>query len=157
MKERIRASPAARLRNEGLSLSDHHDWLVWRRGAVRQKGHSEGSRSGLRNFQAKAPGEWGSAFGDPVVATAILDRLVVITIRGDSYRVTEKRRTGLLQKPAAQTPNRRKSREASRSLSTAPWRLFASGLLQLATSLCRGQIWASLDSYATNTVLPAPL
>ena len=43
--------------------------------------------------------------GDPVVATAILDRLLhhshVITIRGDSYRLREKRRSGLLQKPAA--------------------------------------------------------
>jgi len=35
----------------------------------------------------------------------ILDRLLhhshVITIRGDSYRLREKRRSGLLQKPAA--------------------------------------------------------
>jgi DNA replication protein DnaC len=47
-------------------------------------------------------GEWGTVFGDPVVATAILDRLLhhshVITIRGDSYRLREKRRAGLLQK-----------------------------------------------------------
>ena len=39
------------------------------------------------------------------IATAILDRLLhhshVITIRGDSYRLREKRRSGLLQKPAA--------------------------------------------------------
>jgi DNA replication protein DnaC len=39
-----------------------------------------------------------------VVATAILDRLLhhshVLTIRGDSYRLREKRRSGLL-KPAA--------------------------------------------------------
>ncbi len=52
----------------------------------------------------RAVGEWGSVFGDPVVATAILDRLLhhshVITIRGDSYRLREKRRSGLLQKPA---------------------------------------------------------
>jgi hypothetical protein len=44
----------------------------------------------------------GGVFGDPVVATAILDRLLhhstVITIRGDSYRLREKRRSGLLQK-----------------------------------------------------------
>jgi DNA replication protein DnaC len=54
----------------------------------------------------RAVGEWGSVFGDPVVATAILDRLLhhshVLTIRGDSYRLREKRRSGLLQK-AAQT------------------------------------------------------
>jgi len=47
-------------------------------------------------------GEWGSVLGDPVVATAILDRLLhhshVLTIRGDSYRLREKRRSGLLQK-----------------------------------------------------------
>ena len=40
-------------------------------------------------------------FGDPVVATAILDRLLhhsqVITIRGDSYRLREKRRAGLVK------------------------------------------------------------
>jgi DNA replication protein DnaC len=50
-------------------------------------------------------GEWGSVFGDAVVATAILDRLLhhshVITIRGDSYRLKEKRRSGLLQKAGA--------------------------------------------------------
>ncbi len=53
----------------------------------------------------RAVGEWGSVFGDPVIATAILDRLLhhshVITIRGDSYRLREKRRSGLLQKPAS--------------------------------------------------------
>lgn len=52
----------------------------------------------------RAVGEWGSVFGDPVVATAILDRLLhhshVITIRGDSYRLREKRRSGLLPKTA---------------------------------------------------------
>ena len=53
----------------------------------------------------RAVGEWGDVFGDAVVATAILDRLLhhshVITIRGDSYRLREKRRSGLLQKAAA--------------------------------------------------------
>jgi DNA replication protein DnaC len=45
--------------------------------------------------------EWGTVFGDPVVATAILDRLLhhshVVTIRGDSYRLKEKRKSGLLR------------------------------------------------------------
>ncbi len=49
----------------------------------------------------RAVSEWGTVFGDSVVATAILDRLLhhshVITIRGDSYRLREKRRSGLLQ------------------------------------------------------------
>ena len=46
-------------------------------------------------------------FGDPVVATAILDRLLhhshVVTIRGDSYRLREKRRSGLLKAGTAET------------------------------------------------------
>jgi DNA replication protein DnaC len=58
----------------------------------------------------RAVGEWGAVFGDPVVATAILDRLLhhshVVTIRGDSYRLREKRRAGLLPTtgPAAPAP-----------------------------------------------------
>ena len=54
----------------------------------------------------RAVGEWGAVFGDPVVATAILDRLLhhshVITIRGDSYRLREKRRSGLLKATSTQ-------------------------------------------------------
>ena len=59
----------------------------------------------------KAVGEWGNVFGDAVIATAILDRLLhhshVVTIRGESYRLREKRRAGLLQKagPAPETPS----------------------------------------------------
>jgi DNA replication protein DnaC len=52
----------------------------------------------------RAVGEWGTVCGDPIVATAILDRLLhhshVITIRGDSYRLREKRRSGLFKAPA---------------------------------------------------------
>jgi DNA replication protein DnaC len=48
--------------------------------------------------------EWGAVFGDPVVATAILDRLLhhshVLTIRGDSYRLRAKRKSGLFRPPA---------------------------------------------------------
>ncbi|MCL6596987.1 MAG: IS21-like element helper ATPase IstB [Firmicutes bacterium] len=44
--------------------------------------------------------EWGEVLGDAVVATAILDRLMhhshVINIRGESYRLREKRRAGML-------------------------------------------------------------
>ncbi|MEF7615690.1 ATP-binding protein [Aquincola sp. MAHUQ-54] len=40
--------------------------------------------------------EWGGVFGDAVVATAILDRLLhhshAATIRGDSYRLRTKRK-----------------------------------------------------------------
>jgi DNA replication protein DnaC len=45
--------------------------------------------------------EWDEIFGDQVVAAAILDRLMhhshVVTIRGDSYRLREKRRAGMFR------------------------------------------------------------
>lgn len=47
----------------------------------------------------KAFAEWGEVLGDAVVATAILDRLLhhshVLNIRGESYRLREKRQAGL--------------------------------------------------------------
>jgi DNA replication protein DnaC len=62
-------------------------------------------RGSLLVTSNRAAGEWGSVFGDPVVATAILDRLLhhshVITIRGDSYRLREKRRAGVIPKSDA--------------------------------------------------------
>jgi DNA replication protein DnaC len=43
---------------------------------------------------------WGSVFGDEILAAAILDRLLhrshLITIQGDSYRLRQKKRAGLL-------------------------------------------------------------
>jgi hypothetical protein len=46
----------------------------------------------------------GRVFGDPVIATAVLDRMLhhshVATIRGESHRLREKRRSGVLQKAA---------------------------------------------------------
>jgi DNA replication protein DnaC len=57
-------------------------------------------RGSLLVTSNRSVGEWGEVFGDPVVATAILDRLLhhshVVTIRGESYRLREKRRAGLL-------------------------------------------------------------
>ena len=47
----------------------------------------------------KAFGEWGELLGDTVIASAILDRLLhhshVLNIRGESYRLREKRHAGL--------------------------------------------------------------
>jgi hypothetical protein len=57
----------------------------------------------------KSYGDWGSIFGDPIIATAILDRLLhhstTINIRGESYRLKDRRRAGLL--PRAEVDNRR--------------------------------------------------
>ncbi len=51
----------------------------------------------------KSYGEWGSIFGDPIIATAILDRLLhhstTVNIRGESYRLKERRKAGLLPAP----------------------------------------------------------
>ena len=48
----------------------------------------------------KGFGEWGELLGDSVIAAAILDRLLhhshVFNIRGESYRLAEKRTAGLL-------------------------------------------------------------
>src|SRR5260370_9000134 len=48
----------------------------------------------------KSYGDWGSIFGDPIIATAILDRLLhhstTINIRGESYRLKDRRKAGLV-------------------------------------------------------------
>ena len=46
-------------------------------------------------------GAWGEVFGDPVIASAILDRLlhhsITINIKGESFRLKEKLKAGLLK------------------------------------------------------------
>ena len=46
-------------------------------------------------------GSWGEVFGDRVIATAILDRVlhhaITINIRGNSYRLKDKLKAGLVQ------------------------------------------------------------
>ena len=53
----------------------------------------------------KSFSDWGSTFGDTILATAVLDRLLhhasVINIRGESYRLKERRKAGLLATPAS--------------------------------------------------------
>jgi DNA replication protein DnaC len=51
--------------------------------------------------------EWGIVFGDEVLATAILDRLLhhshTLLITGESYRLREKRKSGLIRSRLANT------------------------------------------------------
>jgi DNA replication protein DnaC len=53
----------------------------------------------------KSYGEWGDIFSDHVLAAAILDRLlhhsITINIRGESYRLKDKRKAGVFR--AAET------------------------------------------------------
>ena len=50
--------------------------------------------------------EWAEVFGDHVVATGLLDRLLhnsnVITIKGESYRLKTNRKSGVLPTSLAQ-------------------------------------------------------
>ena len=50
-------------------------------------------------------GQWGEIFGDPIIATAILDRLLhhsmTINIKGESYRLKEKQKAGVLKQADA--------------------------------------------------------
>jgi len=51
--------------------------------------------------------DWGEIFNDHVLATAILDRLLhhstTLNIKGESFRLKEKRRAGLLGQPKSKT------------------------------------------------------
>lgn len=55
----------------------------------------------------KAFTDWGEVFNDQVLATAILDRLLhhatTVNIKGESYRLKEKRKAGLLGRRPAPT------------------------------------------------------
>jgi DNA replication protein DnaC len=50
-------------------------------------------------------GSWGDVFGDRVIASAILDRVlhhsITVNIKGDSYRLREKLKAGLLKPKSA--------------------------------------------------------
>lgn len=51
----------------------------------------------------KSYSEWGSIFGETTIAAALLDRLLhhstTLNIRGDSYRLKDRKRAGLLSAP----------------------------------------------------------
>ena len=59
--------------------------------------------------------EWGIVFGDEVLATAILDRLLhhshTLLITGESYRLREKRRSGLIRSRLTDVDQEKTSRE----------------------------------------------
>lgn len=64
-------------------------------------------RASLILTSNKGFADWGEVLGDSVMATAILDRLLhhasTINIKGESYRLKEKRKAGLLGKSKPRT------------------------------------------------------
>ena len=50
-------------------------------------------------------GSWGDVFGDRVIASAILDRILhhatTVSIRGDSYRLKDKLKSGVVKPTTA--------------------------------------------------------
>jgi DNA replication protein DnaC len=61
--------------------------------------------------------DWGEVFNDQVLATAILDRLLhhatTLNIKGESYRLKEKRRAGLLSRPPTEGESRKEPSESN--------------------------------------------
>nr|WP_283804728.1 ATP-binding protein [Flexistipes sinusarabici] len=59
----------------------------------------------------KSYGAWGEIFGDTVLATAILDRLLhhsnTINIKGESYRIKEKKKAGFFERQTNSDENRK--------------------------------------------------
>jgi len=53
-------------------------------------------------------GAWGEVFGDQVIASAILDRLlhhsITVNIKGESFRLKEKLKAGLLKPKLGEPP-----------------------------------------------------
>jgi len=80
-----------------LPLS-HHEASLFFRLVVRRY-----ERGSLIVTSNKSFLDWGEVFNDQVLATAILDRLLhhatTLNVKGESYRLKEKRRAGLLGRP----------------------------------------------------------
>lgn len=76
----------------------HHEASLFFRLVVRRY-----ERGSLIVTSNKSFLDWGEVFNDQVLATAILDRLLhhatTLNVKGESYRLKEKRRAGLLGRP----------------------------------------------------------
>jgi DNA replication protein DnaC len=89
-------------------------------------------RASLVLTSNKSYGDWGEIFNDQVLASAILDRLLhhatTINIKGESYRLKEKRKAGLL----AGSDERKEEggRELDNALQTGPVKTGGKGTSQ---------------------------
>jgi DNA replication protein DnaC len=61
--------------------------------------------------------DWGEIFNDPILATAVLDRLLhystTLNIKGESYRLKEKRKAGLLGRSSLEPETEQESEQTS--------------------------------------------
>jgi hypothetical protein len=108
-------------------------------------------------FSNKTFVDWGDIFGDQVLATAILDRLLhhatTLNIKGESYRLKEKRKAGLLgrsvnAKPLhAESPNRpdHTAWATSTALNRGHFRLLEGGQTASALTAWRCMLVATCD------------
>src|ERR1700753_3509942 len=75
-------------------------WMSWVQTIFFQLVSARYERGSIILTSNKSYGEWGSIFGDSIIATAILDRLLhhstTVNIPGESYRLKKRRRAGLI-------------------------------------------------------------
>src|SRR5437016_2610690 len=71
-------------------------WTIWEPRFSSMLVSARYERGSIILTSNKSYGEWGSIFGDSIIATAILDRLLhhstTINIRGESYRLKDRRK-----------------------------------------------------------------
>ena len=89
----------------------HHEASLFFRLVVRRY-----ERGSLIVTSNKSFLDWGEVFNDQVLATAILDRLLhhatTLNVKGESYRLKEKRRAGLLGRPKPVDETQEEAEEA---------------------------------------------
>ncbi len=71
--------------------------------------HKRYEKGSLILTSNKSYGAWREIFGDTILATAILDRLLhhssTINIKGESYRIKEKKKAGFFRPEPAEVNN----------------------------------------------------
>ena len=92
----------ADFRSESVAAFRRNGWPAWVGIRIISRRYEKGSIVRTSN---QSLGAWGEVFGDPVIATAILDRLlhhsITVNIKGESYRLREKRKAGLFKSPVS--------------------------------------------------------
>ncbi len=80
-----------------------------------------------------------SIFGDPIIATAILDRLLhhstAVNIRGESYWLKDRRKAGLIPSPARQEPDSPATAQNVRNGGSIRYEFFT------AWQICQSDVW----------------